>query len=108
MITKNETTVEELQQQIERLTEENGWLSKECNKATAECAELQKQVDELKGCVISQTNYIERLEMDIMDFPYDKDKAVKDTAKEILQEGKYCLSKSLQDWIKERYGVEVE
>lgn len=27
-------------------------------------------------------------------------------AKEILQEGKHCLSKSLQDWIKERYGME--
>ena len=32
----------------------------------------------------------------------------KETAKEILQEGKYCLSKSLQDWIKERYDVEVK
>lgn len=32
----------------------------------------------------------------------------KETAKEILQEGKYCLSKSSQDWIKERFGVEVE
>lgn len=38
----------ELQKQVEKLTEENSWLSKECNKTTAECIELQKQVDELK------------------------------------------------------------
>lgn len=35
--------------EIERLTEENGWLSKECNKATAECAELKKQGDKLEN-----------------------------------------------------------
>lgn len=35
--------------EIERLTEENGWLSKECNKSTTECAELQNQVDELEN-----------------------------------------------------------
>ena len=39
--------IEWQQAEIERLTEENGWLSKECNKSTTECAELQKQVDGL-------------------------------------------------------------
>ena len=35
--------------EIERLTEENGWLSKECNKSTTECSELKKKVDELEN-----------------------------------------------------------
>lgn len=48
-------------------------------------AELQKQVDELKGDVISQTNYIERFEMDLLDYDFDIKKAVKDTAKEIFE-----------------------
>lgn len=36
------------------------------------------------------------------------DKARKETAKEILERGKYCMPSGLRDWIKERYGVEVE
>ena len=35
--------------EIERLTEENGLLSKECNKNTTECSELKKKVDELEN-----------------------------------------------------------
>lgn len=32
----------------------------------------------------------------------------KETAEEILQRGKYCMPSGLRDWIKERYGLEVE
>lgn len=38
----------------------------------------------------------------------EEKQAVKETAKEILQEGKYNLSKSMQEWICERYGVGAE
>lgn len=31
-----------------------------------------------------------------------------DTAKEILQRGKYCMPSGLREWICERYGIEVE
>lgn len=34
-------------------------------------------------------------------------KTRKETAKEILERGKYCMPSGLRDWIKERYGVEV-
>lgn len=32
----------------------------------------------------------------------------KETAKDILERGKYCMPSGLRDWIKEHYGVEVE
>lgn len=44
--------------------------------------------------IIEQTNRIERLEMDIMDFPYDKKQAAKDAVKkftEMLKERKIEL-----------------
>lgn len=51
LYSENEFLKKGLQEQmaeIERLTEENGWLSKECNKATTECAELQKEIERWK------------------------------------------------------------
>ncbi len=75
---------------------------------------MKKQVDESKKDIICLTNYIERLEMDIMDFEYDLSKTKKDTAKEILEmadkinkggQNDLC---ELEVAIKKRYGVEVE
>lgn len=34
--------------------------------------------------------------------------ARKETAKEILKRGKYCMPSGLRDWIKELYSIEVE
>lgn len=58
-----------------------------CQNSSTREYELQKQVDELK----EERYYTEQ-----------------DTAKEILQRGKYCMPSGLRDWIEERYGVEVE
>ena len=104
---------EKLQKQVDELKIElNGYISDQGILLQTN-NELQKQVDELqqidpfpckvgsgcesagKGCYTCINNRY-------------RQQAVKDTAKEILQEGKYCLSKSLRDWIKEHYGVEVE
>ena len=100
--------------EIERLTGENGWLSKECNKATAERAELQKQVYE-------RENEIDRLEKVVHDQAEQywdcNEQAVKDTAKEMytqvlewipICEGYGEFINNLESWLKECYGVEVE
>lgn len=99
-------TIDKKQAEIERLTEERDMYADDLywkaevrkredfiTELTVENAELQKQVDEWNSAFIPTRA---------------RQQAVKDTAKEILQEGKYCLSKSLRDWIRERYGVEVE
>lgn len=97
----------ELQKQVDELTKE---LANERNavitfqesanahrlkvgEVMKQNAELQKQVEELKVYLASEKVCSKQ--------------AVKYTAKEILQEGKYNLSKSMQEWICERYGVEV-
>ena len=95
--------------EIERLTEENEWLSKECNKRTTECAKLQKKVDELENRFENKAccNMSENCSM--------VQQAVKYTAKEILQMLKdgvrygwtKCLDIAYEE-IKERYGVEME
>ena len=97
--------------EIERLTEENGWLSKECNKTTAECVELQKQVDELKAFkneAISMSLYGKGRKD-------GEEVAVKDTAKEICdlilehwEKKQFVECDWLRVTISERYGVEVE
>ena len=38
----------------------------------------------------------------------EREKERNETAKEILERGKYCMPSGLRDWIKERYAVEVE
>ena len=55
--------------EIERLAEENGWLSKACNKSTTECTELKKQVNELKqelnkatDCLVEASRCFTRME----------------------------------------------
>lgn len=107
---------------------ENALVMKQCR-----ITELQKQVSELKEKImnlksamidrVARKSYdsllttiedVEEIFGDAYESEFNKllEEAVKDkakeTAKEILQEGKYCLSKSLKDWIKERYGVEVK
>ena len=103
--------------EIERLTEENGWLSKECNKSTTEFVELQKQVDEFENRFENKAccNMSENCSM--------VQQAVKYTAKEILTE----LLDFVNGWFEgvenndfgvefnriskdfaEKYGVEVE
>ena len=94
----------------------------------ADYEKAQKKVDELKSDVVYQTNYIERLETDLLDYDFDIKKAVKDTAKEILQmidshlreQNQFIINKTqggsvykcaiaeIKLLIKERYGVEVE
>lgn len=71
--------------EIERLTEENCWLSKECNKSTTECAKLQKKVDELENRFENKAccNMIENCSM--------IQQAVKDTAREILGDIESCI-----------------
>lgn len=97
--------------EIERLTEENGWLSKECNKSTTECAKLQKKADELENRFENKAccNMSENCSM--------VQQAVKYTAKEILAELKntrfhkgtltYDFEMALNK-IAEKYSVEVE
>ena len=97
--------------EIERLTEENGCLSKECNKSTTECAKLQKKVDELENRFENKAccNMSENCSM--------VQQAVKYTAKEILTELKntrfhkgtltYDFEMALNK-IAEKYSVEVE
>lgn len=96
--------------EIERLTEEINQRREmmrrmDCNYATElqKNAELQKQVNELKA---ENTELYKEHTTLIAGSILAKQNIAKDTAKEILQEGKYCLSKSLQEWIKERFGLE--
>lgn len=124
--------IHRLQDENERMTEEidqrrNMMQRMDCNYATElkKNAELQKQVDELKEerqTLVDKYNKAD----EAVDYWCEKYKqAVKDTAKEILQDlykiaeaehlcglpnpnkGK-LPSKMLKVWAKERYGVEVE
>lgn len=107
--------------EIERLTVENGWLSKERNKTTIECAELQKQVDALK-----QENSILSVTVEMHD-EVEK-QAVKDTADKIFdwlksevimteiphggepseEDVEAVMWWQIEEHFKKRYGVEVE
>ena len=108
-----ELVIEEQKAEIERLTEENEAYKEVkhidiINELSKENAELQKQVDE-------RENEIDRLEKVVHDQAEQywdcKEQAVKDTAKEILQElyeypHEYHERKILE--IAKRKGVEVE
>ena len=99
----NEKVIAEQKTEIERLTRELDdtiSMNEMYIKQVRQNAELQQQIDELKDICLDCPYKLK--------FDEIEKQAVKDTAKEILQEGKYCLSKSLRDWIKEHYGVEVE
>ena len=79
---------------IERLKEEKKtlvWLNQD----------LKKQVDE-------QDKEIDRLEKVVHEQAEQYYDCEQRTAVEILQKGRYCMPSGLRDWIKERYGVEVE
>ena len=83
--------VKELQEEIERLTEEKWQLQDDLDNYHAENTELRKQVDELK----EERYYTEQ-----------------DTAKEILQEvlediGEFYAGDIVEELAK-RYGLEVE
>lgn len=71
----------------------------------AKNAELQKQVDELKE--ENTELYKEHTTLIAGSILKQKDIA-KDTAKEILQRGEYCMPSGLREWIEKRYGVEAE
>lgn len=104
----------EFQKQAEKLKEENEYLDMVAKQALADCEKLQKQVDELKrenAKVISFNDALYR----------EKEQAVKDTAKEILDEldlffkgttfRKGYEFKKIDEKLKEiakRKGVEVE
>ena len=102
-LAEHEKFVEKANAEIERLTEENRKLDNEWNNTTKYCAELQKQVDELKEkcCEISFERYEE---------------GKQDTAKEIynfLKSNISVASSSFEALEKFReffkgYGVEVE
>ena len=75
----------EAKKEFERLTEENSFLSKECNQTTQVCVELQKQVDELKDRLREN---LEHLKQGKELFEMSKamvEQAVKDTAKEMVR-----------------------
>ena len=100
-----QTLCTEQKAEIERLKDENCHDYHCMCLAQQEKAELQKQVDELTdklGKVLSGINADELL------VAKGIEQAVKDVGKEILREGKHCLSKSLREWIKERCGLEAE
>jgi predicted RNase H-like nuclease (RuvC/YqgF family) len=63
--------------------------------------ELQKQVDE-------QDKEIDRLEKVVHEQTEQYYDVEQRTAVEILQKGRYCMPSGFRDWIKERYGVEVD
>ena len=80
--------------EIERLTEEKKtlvWLNQDLKK---QVDEQDKEIDRLGKVVHEQAEQYYNLEQK--------------TAVEILQKGRYCMPSGLRDWIKERYGVEVE
>lgn len=68
--------------EIERLTEENGWLSKECNKSTAECAELQKQVDKAYNSIEKIGRNAHKMCTDLE----DKNRALQEQVDELTDE----------------------
>lgn len=91
--------------EIERLTREKTESAKTAVEVLEQNLELQKQVDELKA---ENTELYKEHTALIASSILQKQKIRKEIAKEILQEGKHCLSKSLQDWIKEQFGVEAK
>ena len=112
-LSEHEEFTKKAKEEIERLTEERDMYADDLywkaevrkredfiTELTVENAELQKQVDELKDICLDCPYKLK--------FDEIEKQTVKDTAKEILQRGKYCMPSGLRDWIKERYGVEVE
>ena len=86
--------IHRLQDENERLTEEKKtlvWLNQDLKK---QVDEQDKEIDRLGKVVHEQAEQYYNLEQK--------------TAVEILQKGRYCMPSGLRDWIKERYGVEVE
>lgn len=90
---------------IKRLTEENRLLSKEWDNTTRYCAELQKQVDELKKSQVVHISIDDKLQKE---YEYEIKQAVKDTAKEILDEVSKHYGGAWLVELYKRYGVEVE
>lgn len=96
--------------EIERLTEENGYIKAHADQFLADYQKAQKQMDELKE---------ERENMQAVIFALEAEKrqAVKDTAKEIIKwiklngllaYGGYVIHDSTIEQMCKKYGVEVE
>lgn len=100
---------ERLENDNERLDKNNVVLQKQIN-------ELKEQRDVFKRLFESAntSNFTTNSIIETMNSFYREqaehlaELKIKQVVKEILQEGKYCLSKSLQNWIKEHYGVNAE
>ena len=99
---------------IHRLQEENGQLKGYINGLEYEVEQRQKQVDELKEQFLSTCENC-HLKKDIALLRYQKQQAVKDTAKEICdlilehwEKKQFVECDWLRVTISERYGVEVE
>ena len=122
----NTATLELLIEQkaeIERLTDLHDRTLKTLEELNAkncglECAkaELRKQVDELNEVIKCREDDCQKVVKDCQRLTVEKEQAVKDTAKEILQ-AIYEVKKvaviekefdRLIAWLKDRYGVEVE
>lgn len=106
--------LQEENEQLKRDVHDMSWVIKihkycvgadHCQNSSAREFELQKQVDELKE--ENKELYKENTTLIAGSILERKDIA-KDTAKEILQRGKYCMPSGLREWIEERYGLEVE
>lgn len=70
--------------------------------------DLRHDKFDLKNEISEKDNKIALLEETIDCIKFNVDSARKETAKEILERGKYCMPSGLRDWIKEHYGVEIE
>ena len=101
----------EAKAEIERLTEYNANLNGMCLEFIDKNAELQKQVDELKELNAKYLDSIESVQAGRCRFRCElTEQAVKDTAKEILDDfDKHCVySKDYTDFMRKEYGVEVQ
>ena len=91
--------------EIERLKDEN---RKNLFNSNTRICELDNEKDELQKQVDEQDKEIDRLEKVVHEQAEQYYDCEQRTAVEILQRGRYCMPSGLRDWIKERYGVEVE
>lgn len=106
------TQIEEMAKMIDdRLIEARGWLGS-MNRGKGYWI-AQKLVEHYQpklpeNSVVLTEEEAERFRGQTINIAKVKAQARKETAKEILERGKYCMPSGLRDWIKERYGVEVE
>lgn len=103
---ENERLTEESDKMFDRHAKENQAASFLIEKRNNEIAELQKRVDELLNRRIEPKIF--QCHADALETCPKVEQAVKDTVKEILEYGTFLMPIRMREWIKKRYGVEVE